>query len=122
MNTTKVTRFEVIDETGRAFVMYGAKDLTLQLQDDDRTLKVFVSSKAPARSRGDSFSIDKAIALPDAALAQAYAMVFGEDWKKGWSDQCKARLMRNILKGDDQPCIPFPTWVRVVGFIDDCTK
>lgn len=41
-NFDKVTRFEVIDGTGRAYVRYGVS-VKLQLQDDDRTLKVFIS-------------------------------------------------------------------------------
>lgn len=39
-----VTRFEVIDESGRALVRYGVK-LELSLQDESRTLKVFLKSK-----------------------------------------------------------------------------
>jgi len=39
----KVTRFEVIDRTeGRVFVTYGV-DVEVSLQDDDRTLKVFIN-------------------------------------------------------------------------------
>lgn len=41
-----VTRFEVIDETGRGYVKY-LKDnegIKYSLQDDDRTLKVFIDS------------------------------------------------------------------------------
>ena len=38
---SKVNRFEVIDEQGRVYVKYDAT-ITLSLQDDDRTLKVFV--------------------------------------------------------------------------------
>ncbi len=41
-NLEKVTRFEVIDGTGRAYVKYGVS-VALDLQDDGRTLKVFVS-------------------------------------------------------------------------------
>jgi hypothetical protein len=37
-----VTRFEVIDETGRAYVRHGVKT-ELSYQDGGRTLKVFVS-------------------------------------------------------------------------------
>ena len=39
-----VTRFEVIDESGRAYVKYLDKDegIKYNLQDDDRTLKVFI--------------------------------------------------------------------------------
>ena len=40
----RVNRFEVIDETGRGYVKYLEKDEFIQygLQDDDRTLKVFI--------------------------------------------------------------------------------
>lgn len=44
-----VDRFEVIDETGRAYVkgsIYGSPvSIELSLQDNNRTLKVFVTSK-----------------------------------------------------------------------------
>ena len=43
-NFDKVTRFEVIDDSGRVLVRYGIK-IELSLQDDDRTLKVFLTSK-----------------------------------------------------------------------------
>ena len=39
-----VTRFEVIDENGRAYVKYLDKDeeIKYNLQDEDKTLKVFI--------------------------------------------------------------------------------
>ena len=40
----KVTRFEVIDEDGRAYVRNNIEVRTSR-QDDDRTLKIFVSSR-----------------------------------------------------------------------------
>jgi hypothetical protein len=40
----KVTRLEVIDETGRIVVKYDVK-VKLDYQDDGRTLKVFVEPK-----------------------------------------------------------------------------
>ena len=42
-----VTRFEVIDDTGRAYVKYRNKDekIKYDLQDDDRTLKVFIDKR-----------------------------------------------------------------------------
>jgi hypothetical protein len=43
-NVDKVTRFEVIDDSGRVLVRYGIR-IELHLQDDDRTLKVFLTSK-----------------------------------------------------------------------------
>lgn len=49
-DTSKVTRFEVIDHTkdsemGRAVVKYGA-DVKLSFQDNNRTLKVFLTDQA----------------------------------------------------------------------------
>lgn len=47
MNITpesNVTRFEVIDQTGRAYVRYGV-EIELSYQDDGRTLKVFVRER-----------------------------------------------------------------------------
>jgi hypothetical protein len=42
-DTTKVTRFEVIDEEGRAFTNYNCR-VVLSYQDDGKTLKVFITS------------------------------------------------------------------------------
>lgn len=42
INTQKVTRFEVIDTNGRAIVMYNVT-VCCSLQDDERTLKVFLN-------------------------------------------------------------------------------
>jgi len=38
----KVTRFEIIDNKGRAYAKHGVQELKFQLQDDGRTLKAFV--------------------------------------------------------------------------------
>lgn len=45
--TDKVTRFEVIDEEGRQMVKYDVS-VELSMQDDDRTLKVFLKAKNEA--------------------------------------------------------------------------
>jgi phosphopantetheinyl transferase (holo-ACP synthase) len=42
MDIDKVTRFEVVDNKGRAYVKYGVQELKLSLQDDGKTLKAFV--------------------------------------------------------------------------------
>jgi hypothetical protein len=48
MNTSKVTRVEVINHQdndpsfGRAFVKHDCKEVELSLQDDGRTLKIFI--------------------------------------------------------------------------------
>jgi hypothetical protein len=42
IDTSKVTRLEVIDENGRSYVKYGITDVEFSLQDDGRTLKLFV--------------------------------------------------------------------------------
>lgn len=42
MNTEKVTRVEVIDSNGRVYTNYNCKDVEIQLQDGEKTLKVFL--------------------------------------------------------------------------------
>ena len=50
LDTSKVTRFEVIDwtlpegESSRCLVKYGVR-VTAMLQDDDRTLKIFIEKE-----------------------------------------------------------------------------
>lgn len=44
-NFPKVTRVEVIDDSGRAYTQYDLKDVMLATQDNGRTLKIFVRSK-----------------------------------------------------------------------------
>jgi hypothetical protein len=48
----KVTRFEVIDETGRVYVRYGIL-AELSFQDEDRTLKIFVKSREKMKNKSD---------------------------------------------------------------------
>lgn len=43
---SRVTRFEVIDKSGRVYVRKQVK-LEMSLQDDGRTLKVFVDWRTP---------------------------------------------------------------------------
>lgn len=38
----KVTRVEVIDSSGRVYMQYDAKDVYISVQDNERTLKVFL--------------------------------------------------------------------------------
>lgn len=40
----KVTRVEVIDSSGRVYTQYDAKDVSISVQDDERTLKVFLKN------------------------------------------------------------------------------
>jgi hypothetical protein len=41
----KVTRLEVISEGGRDFVLYGTDNVEISLQDDERTMKIFLERK-----------------------------------------------------------------------------
>jgi len=46
LDTTRVTRVEVIDQKGRTYFNYSRDNaVEIQLQDDGRTLKVFISTK-----------------------------------------------------------------------------
>ncbi len=42
--TPLVSRVELIDETGRVYVNWDAKDVSVSLQDEGRTLKVFLAN------------------------------------------------------------------------------
>ena len=41
----KVNRVEVIDNTGRAYTKYNVENVYCQLQDDGKTLKMFLKCK-----------------------------------------------------------------------------
>jgi hypothetical protein len=45
IDCSKVTRIEVIDGKGRSYTNWKVKDVEFQLQDDDRTLKLFIVEK-----------------------------------------------------------------------------
>lgn len=40
-----ITRVEVIDETGRAYTKWGCKNVYQSIQDNDKTLKIFIGNK-----------------------------------------------------------------------------
>ena len=42
LDVSKVTRLEVIDENGRSYTKYHIAGIKFSLQDDDRTLKIFL--------------------------------------------------------------------------------
>jgi hypothetical protein len=42
LDLSEVTRVEVIDSTGRAYVALGIEDVELSLQDEHKTLKIFI--------------------------------------------------------------------------------
>jgi hypothetical protein len=44
MNYDNVSRLEIIDSKGRSYVEYGIVGMTFVLQDDGRTLKIFVTA------------------------------------------------------------------------------
>lgn len=42
-----ITRLEIIDENGRSYVKYNISDMEFSLQDDAKTLKIFLKIKSP---------------------------------------------------------------------------
>lgn len=42
---SEVTRVELIDDTGRAYSQWNVKDVELHLQDNKRTLKIFLKGE-----------------------------------------------------------------------------
>ena len=47
INFETVTRVEVIDSCGRAYVQHNVHGITLSIQDDQRTLKLFIEADKP---------------------------------------------------------------------------
>ena len=45
MDFGKVTRVEVIDQSGRMLVLYGVEEVWGSLQDDGRTFKLFLKTQ-----------------------------------------------------------------------------
>ena len=46
LDTSKVTRVEVIDENGRVYVHTACKEVKLSEQDEGRTLKIFLRNSS----------------------------------------------------------------------------
>lgn len=44
---TEITRFEVIDESGRVYTNHNVESIVLSAQDDGKTLKIFIDENKP---------------------------------------------------------------------------
>jgi hypothetical protein len=53
LDVSKVTRLEVIDENGRSYTKYRISDIKFSLQDDARTLKIFLEISNEVSSKKD---------------------------------------------------------------------
>lgn len=54
METNKVTRVEVVDQNGRSYVNWNKDNkVLLSLQDEGRTLKVFIDRKEPEEDNNE---------------------------------------------------------------------
>jgi hypothetical protein len=73
LNYDNVTRIEVIDDQGRSYVKLGVTGMTFDLQDQGRTLKIFVSSDAEQAHKVRNEMLDQLT-----ALSQALGMY--DDW------------------------------------------
>lgn len=79
LTTQKVDRFEVIDDTGRAYVkgsIYGTPvKVELSYQDDNRTLKVFIQERAITATSPDPEATTDA----DQNATEAAQLLGGDD-------------------------------------------
>jgi hypothetical protein len=74
MNTNDVTRVEVIDQDGRSYVNWDeGNDVDLSLQDQGRTLKVFVSRRSEPPSQRPPLLGEEEELDPDAIIADYFA-------------------------------------------------
>ena len=42
IDTSKLTRVEIVDDTGRAYVKWNIKSVIIAIQDAERTMKIFI--------------------------------------------------------------------------------
>ena len=69
MDTVKVledvNRVEVVDDQGRAYVNHGVSEVCYSLQDDGKTLKVFIRSHHPVTELDKAYKNRNEKAYPD---------------------------------------------------------
>lgn len=46
VNLDKITRLEIIDENGRSYTKWGVTEVQFSVQDNERTLKIFLKTSA----------------------------------------------------------------------------
>lgn len=54
IDTSKVTRIEIIDQNGRMLVGYGFSEVKISMQDDGRTMKIFSKTSESVMATGDT--------------------------------------------------------------------
>jgi hypothetical protein len=63
MNYENVSRLEIIDSKGRSYVECGVVGMTFDLQDDGRTLKIFVTADEEKRKQVRSDILDDCVEI-----------------------------------------------------------
>lgn len=54
----------------------------------------------------------------DKVLAQAFRLLYGENWCKNWPVKAMANDMRSVIRGGNCPCAYFKNWVQCVKFLE----
>lgn len=82
---TRITRIEVIDENGRSYVnKKDNNDVIYQLQDDGRTLKVFVNKMKPKSPVEEAYK--KVYGnYPNTGIGNGYSYVWWDVFQKGYN-------------------------------------
>lgn len=66
----RVTRVEVIDSTGRAFVAYYEPGIEVHTQDDGRTVKIFAGERSDGLGREREAELEEAFQSRDWATVE----------------------------------------------------
>lgn len=63
-------------------------------------------------------NLEKLLLLDDQTLAEAFDILVAQSWVRDWGgEKHKADTMKNIIKGDTQPCQPFENFVKCIEFL-----
>lgn len=68
----------------------------------------------------NSKALKKIYLLENEQLANAFHILFGEDYKRHWTEGDKAAEMLSIFNNSTQPCRPFINWVKCIEFLSLC--
>ena len=108
----QITRFEVIDDTGRALVIYGHAQF--DLQDDNKTLKVFIPGTLAKRIVPDGW-----VAVPKETTREILYPIYGDMSDEIFKEACIEEKRVQLLEWVVQKLIDVIAINATIDQLDD---